>query len=346
MSTPAGVRRLLLDEAPGERRGVVLLDGRPERLLVERDGEAPAAPLGARFVGRVTALAGDRVFVALPGGPDGIMHPSGGRLAEGAVVEVEVAAEAHAEKGPRLRLRAAGEGAPRPLAPAPDLPARLQGFAPEAAVERGATAREAADLAEEAALAAVHRFRGGLTLHVEPTRALTAVDVDLAEGGAGGPAGVRRVREANLSAIRHAVRLLRLKALAGAAVLDLAGLPGPDDRGLLRAEAERALAPDGPEASALAPDRYGLLALARPRRERPVAGLLLDAGGRPTVRTLAQRLLRELERAAAAEPGSRWTAVAPGGVADALAPLLPTLGPRFGLRRLADGEGEAHIRPQ
>ena len=342
MSTVAGVRRLLLDEAPGERRGVVLLDGRPERLLIERDGEGPPAPLGARFVGRVTALAGDRAFIALPGGPHGVMRLPDPRPAEGAVVEVEVAAEAHADKGPRLLWRASGQGVPRLLAPAPGLAERLAAFAPGVPVERGPAARDAADLAQEEALAVTHRFRAGLTLHVEPTRALTAVDVDLAAGEA---AGARRLREANLSALRHAVRLLRLKGLAGVAVIDLAGLPDAHDRGLLRAEAERALDPDGPDASAFAPDRLGLLTLVRPRRERPVASALVGPDGAPTARTTAQRLVRELERQGAAEPAMRWVAVAPMAVAAHLQPLLCALGPRFALAELAAGAGEAHIRP-
>lgn len=341
MSTVPGVRRLLLDEAPGERRGVVLLDGRPERLLIERDGEGPDAPLGARFVGRVTTLAGDRAFVALPAGPDGVLRLASPHPPEGAAVEVEVAAEAYAEKGPRLVWRAAAEGAPRRLAPAPLLAERLAAFAPGAELERGAVAREAADLAEEQALAVTHRFRAGLTLHVEPTRALTAVDVDLAAGRGAAP---RRLREANLSAVRHAVRLVRLKALAGVTAVDLAGLPGVEDRGLLRAEAERALAPDGPDASASGPDRHGLLLLSRPRRERPVAAALLGPDGAPSPRTVAQRLVRELERQGSAEPGARWLAVAPPAVAAELAPLLPLMGPRFGLRELAPGGGEAHIR--
>jgi len=33
-------RRIYIDKAPGETRGVVTLDGRPERLLIEREGEA------------------------------------------------------------------------------------------------------------------------------------------------------------------------------------------------------------------------------------------------------------------------------------------------------------------
>ena len=349
MSTVAGVRRLLLDEAPGERRGVVLLDGRPERLLIERDGEGPDAPLGARFVGRVTSLADDRAFVALPDGPDGVMRPpSDAPPAEGAAVEVEVGAEARADKGPRLTWRAAAAGPPRRLSPGPTLAERLAGFAPGEAIGGGADAEAAADLAQEAVLAVRHRFRGGLTLHVEPTRALTAVDVDLAAGaadGAGGASMARRAREANLSAVRHAVRLVRLKGLAGVTVVDLAGLPPAHDRGLLRAEAERALAADGPDASAAGPDRFGLLVLARPHRERPLAEALLGADGAPTPRTVAQRLVRELRRQCAAEPGSRWVALAPAPVAEALALLLADLGPRVSLRELAGGAGEAHIRP-
>ena len=42
-----GVRRAFLDRSPGETRGVVLLDGRPERLLIVRDGDATPR-LGAR----------------------------------------------------------------------------------------------------------------------------------------------------------------------------------------------------------------------------------------------------------------------------------------------------------
>ena len=348
MSTVAGVRRLLLDEAPGERRGVVLLDGRPERLLIERDGEAPAAPLGARFVGRVTALAADRAFVALPDGPDGVMRmsepaPARAPPAEGTAVEVEVVAEAHAEKGPRLLWRRAATGPPRRLSEGPVLADRLAAFAPGESIAGGAEAEEAADLAQEAALALAHRFRGGLTLHVEPTRALTAVDVDLAEGTAG--AGERRTREANLSAVRHAVRLVRLKGLGGLTVVDLAGLPPAGDRGLLRAEAERALAADGPDASAAGPDRFGLLVLARPRRERPLAAVLLGPDGEPSPRTVAQALVRALRRQAAADPGSRWVAAAPRPVAVALAPLLTKLGLSVGLRELAAGGGEAHIHP-
>lgn len=341
MSTPGGVRRLLLDEAPGERRGVVLLDGRPERLLIERDGEGPDAPLGSRWSGRVSALAGDRVFVELPHGPAGVMRTPPVPVTLGAPVQVEVVSEAFGAKGPRLAWCAIGEGARRRLAAAPALVERLRACEPGTEVERGLLAREAADLAQEAALAVEHRFRGGLTLAVEPTRALTAVDVDLA---AGEGAGAKRVTEANLSAIRHAVRLLRLKGLGGVTVIDLVGFPEPDTRGLLRAEAGRALAVDGPDAQATAPDRFGLLHLSRPRRERPLAAVLLAADGRPSARTLAQSLVRDLQREGRAEPGGEWVVEAAPEVACEIAPLLAAAGVRAGLQEVADDRGRSHIR--
>ena len=268
----AGVRRLLVDASPGERRGVVLLDGRPEHLLIERDGPSDVVALGARLVGRVGAWAGEQAFVQLHVGPPGLMKaPPGERPAQGAAVEAAVAAEAWRDKGPRLRWIGPSEGPPRPLAPPPPLHAQLAALAPGVEIERGDLAREAADLAEEAALSVEHRFRAGLRLVVEPTSALTAVDVDVA---AGQGASAARIREANLSAVRHAVRLLRLKSLGGTAAIDLAGFPDAGLRGLYRAEAARALAADGPDADAAPPDRFGVLMLSRPRARRPVEALL------------------------------------------------------------------------
>ena len=331
-----GVRRLLLDEAPGERRGVVLLDGRPERLLIAREGEPPAAELGARYVGRVGVRAGRRVFVQLPHGPDGVASAPE-PAPEGAAVEVEVVAEARDGKGPRLTLLEPAEGAPRLIAAAPDLPDRLRGFAPGVAVETGREAEAAADLAEETALARSHAFRGGLTVHVESTRALTAVDVDLAAGeGAGEP----RIKEANLSALRHAARLLRLKGLGGLVAIDLVGFPRPDLRGLYRAEAERAFAGD-PGVVVAPPDRFGLVIVSRPHRERGAAARLCDPEGRPTARTMAQRLLRDLRRELRVDPGAPLVAVGPPEVVAALRPWLPP--GRVGLREVACDREAAHI---
>ena len=46
-------RSFFIDKGIGETRGVVTLDGRPERLLIARAGEDPVGALGARSVARV-----------------------------------------------------------------------------------------------------------------------------------------------------------------------------------------------------------------------------------------------------------------------------------------------------
>ena len=89
-------RRLYLDESFGERRGVVTLEGRPERLLIERQGETAVAA-GARFVARLTRLdrANGLGFLNL-GQQEAVLNlgPEAKGLAQGAAVEVEVRSEA------------------------------------------------------------------------------------------------------------------------------------------------------------------------------------------------------------------------------------------------------------
>ena len=49
-------RRIFLDEGVGETRGVVTLDGAPERLIIRRDRDDPRQALGARLVAVVAAV--------------------------------------------------------------------------------------------------------------------------------------------------------------------------------------------------------------------------------------------------------------------------------------------------
>ncbi len=331
----SGVRRLFLDEAPGERRGVVWLDGRPERLLIARDGE-DGVRVGERRVGRLGARGpGGGAWVELGEGPPGWIARAPAGLAQGCAFALEVQAQAHGDKGPRVSWSAPAQGPPRLLAAVPDLLVRLADFA-DAPVEAGREAREAADAAEAEALATVHRLAGGLVLTIQPTRALASVDVDTSA------ATPRAVQEANLRAIRHAARLLRLKALGGTVVIDLVG--ARPAAGLMRAEAARAFAADGPEVRVLPPDSLGLLAVARPHRERPLAEALLDGDGRPTARTQAQRVLRELQRELAVRPGVLFELRCSCDVAAEAAPFVGALGSRVRLvAGLAPGRTGADI---
>jgi Ribonuclease G/E len=250
-------RRAYLDVGPGETRGVVTLDGRPERLLIARAGDLPVQALGARVVARVRALnrANALAFLDLGAGPDAVLNlgkdvppPT-----EGQALEVEIRAEARGTKGATVRLIAPAEGPPRLLEAAPSLEDRLRGFAPGAEIRIGGIARSMADGAQEEALATIFPLPGGGSLAIEPTRALTAVDVDL--GAAPSSEAKRATRAANLAALAVAARVLRLKGLGGLIVVDLVG-KGHDAPALLSA-ARVAFGPDNPGVALGAISRFG-----------------------------------------------------------------------------------------
>ena len=269
-------RTLFLDKGIGETRAVVQLRGRPERLLIARDGDPASARLGARVAARVRRV--DRTlnlaFLDLGEGVEAVADAA--KLVEGAALDVEVTAEPRAGKAASVRIHGPAEGeAPRLLAPAPTLEERLQTFA-RGAVTRGPDAREAADEAEEAALALVHPLPDGGSLSIEPTRGMIAVDVDL--GARAGSDAKRTARAANLAALTELARLLRLKALGGLVEIDLAGR-GHDGDALTRT-AREALHPDQPGVNLGPISRFGTMEILKPWRERPVAERLNDPDGR------------------------------------------------------------------
>jgi Ribonuclease G/E len=320
-------REAFLDEGFGERRGVVLLDGRPERMIIERDGDSPAQRLGARSVARVRAVekAQGMAYLVLPHGPDAVAPA--GRLAQGQILSVEIAAEARGEKGPGVVILGPATGEPRLIEEAPALEARLAGWT-GAAPRRGEAARTAADAAEAAALASLHDLPGGGRIAIEPTRALVAVDVDLA--GRRGADARRLARAVNLAAIAEAARLIRLKGLGGLVVFDLVG-KGHDGTALSQA-AVQAFEPDQPGVSIGPISRFGLFELATPHRFAPLAERLLDVDGRLSLQTIARRVARAIQNEARANPGVRLEVRASPDVAAAFETHMKELTGIFGQR--------------
>jgi Ribonuclease G/E len=320
-------RRIYIDEAPGETRGVIVLDGRPERLLIERAGEAWAR-LGLRRRARVTLV--DRglglAMLDLGDGQDASLRLKADRAppVQGQALDVEIAIEPQGGKPAVVRLLPPDVEAGDP----PSLERRLEALAPDARVILGPQARAVADEAEEEALAIEHRLVGGVSLAIEPTRALTAVDIDL---GSGGGDGKRAARQANLAALQALGRLLRLKALGGLVVVDLVGR-GHDGQALAHA-VQAAFAADQPGVVIGPVTKFGTLELALPRRLRPIREILCDGSGQRSVRTLALSLVRAIERQARAAPGSRLLArCAPEVAAAAAGPaeaLKGIVGARF-----------------
>jgi len=330
-------RRIYLDRGIGEDRGVVTLDGRPERLIVRRDGDDPKLALGARLAARVASLepALATAFLDLGGGAEAILpFKPDLKPIRGQTVEVEIRSEPRRGKLAIARWLGAGEGAPRLLGEAPDLVADLRALVRDADLVEGRAAREMADEAEAEALEVLHPLPGGGVLAVEPTRALTAIDVDLGERK--GADAKRMTRQANLAAIGLGARLLRLKGLGGIVVLDLVGR-GHDGAALMAA-ARTAFAPDNPGVAIGPVGRFGTMELALPRRVTPLSEILCRADGQPSDRTLAQRLIRRLQAEGEAQPGARLLCVCAPEVAAAAAPLVAKLAEKMGARFTVRGD--------
>lgn len=323
----AGLRRAWIDRAPGETRGVVTLDGRPERLLIERQEDPPGLGWGARSVGRVAAVErGLRsAFVDLADGE--VVASLTESSLQGAFVELVILTESRRDKRATARIMGPAQGPLRLLEPGPDLRTRLLDWTGETP-ETGDAAREVADLAQEHALAVEYLLPGGGSVSVERTRGLVAVDVDVA-GAALGRDARRAMSRVNAVALHEAARLIRLKGLGGPVVIDLAG--GARDGEKLQAVARQAFEPDGSGVVHGPLSRLGLLQLSRPWRETPALDRLLD-GDRLSLRTRGSDLLRAAQREGAAMPGALLELRAAPALAEVVQPFIAGLGPRFSLR--------------
>jgi Ribonuclease G/E len=336
-------RRLYLDHSPGETRGVVTLGGRPERLIIERlDDDRDRPSLGRRYVARLARIerATASAFLDLGQGREALLALSGEAktLAEGAVVEIEITAEARRGKLALARYLGPSGGPARALEPPANLAQRLSAFAPGAAPVTGPEARDMADEAEAEVLAIEHALPGGGSIAIEPTRALVAVDVDL--GARSGD--VRRIaRQANLTALAETARLLRLKGLAGLVVIDLVG--SGHDGAALAAAAKAAFGPDEPGVALGPISRFGALQIATPWRIRPLAEQLSDAAGAISPATVALRVLRALEREGRADGGARLRATCAPAVAEAATPYISALTDAIGGRFEILSEGQRRI---
>ncbi|PLR22137.1 RNA-binding protein [Caulobacter zeae] len=334
-------RRAYLYKGVGETVGVVTLDGRPERLIVQWPGDDVLDAEGVRGVARVKSVerAFGAAFVALPGGADVLLpiKPDMPKLVQGGLVEIEIRTASRADKAAVARFVGegpVGEGAePRVLAAAPTLEEQLRHYVKAGSPTTGERALEAVEAAEADILETVFSLPGGGDVAIETTRALTSVDVDL--GGREGDAK-RAARQANMAAIAVSARVLRLKGLGGLVVFDLVGR-GHDGQALTVA-ARNAFAPDNPGVAIGAISKFGALEMALPRRARPVMERLVDARGGWTAPYAARRLARALEREGRADPGGRLAARCAPAVLEAFAELDAGLAERLGRRFTVSAE--------
>jgi Ribonuclease G/E len=264
----------------------------------------PGAPdgVGDLHRGRVTAVvpAMAGAFVAI-GDAAGFLPDSEGAagVTQGTVLAVRVTRAAHGGKGPRLTARLneaerrlAGTGPPALLRRGPGALGRLAAMHADAPVvvddpALAATLRPLLrsrltvgptfDDAVEPEIAALSDRQvvlpGGARVTMDPTPALTAIDVDLGAGGVGRGRKAATHAAANRALLPALARQIRLRNLGGAVLIDLAGMT-TRRRAALGPDVIAALAPDPLQPRFLGFTALGLAEILRPRIHPPLHELL------------------------------------------------------------------------
>lgn len=369
---------ILAEASPGEVRTALLLGGLLTEAWVERPARPDGVGDLHRGRVVATAAAMSGAFVALQGNETGFLpenaasaprQPIKQAVQEGQILGLRVTRAAQAGKGPRLsallteaeaaRIAAAPAGAPRLVARGPCAAERLAARYPEAHIRVHGAAKAAALRAalgdrvvlshgavfdevlegEFASLAeSTAALPGGGVLHIQTTRALTALDVD--SGGAGD--GLARFNE---TALPEIARQIRLRNLSGAILLDVAGLSTRRRQALLEPLRD-ALRPDA-LARLVGLTGLGLFEIVRDRIHPPLA----EALNSPLAEGLAA--LRQAARDAAARPAHKLMLEARPEVIAALRALPGALeeytalaGHGLELRSLAQGPPQIREVPR
>jgi Ribonuclease G/E len=314
-------RRILAESSPGEVRVAVIRDG----LLTDYAIWRPGAPDGVgdvyrgRVITRAAAMAG--AFIAL-GNYEGFLPDNQGAdgLSDGDIVTVRIVRAAQGGKGPRLAVDAStllGDGSPALLsrgsgalvelaerhAEAPillddaALAARLQGrFATRIRLVPVAFDDAVLDEVQTLGEPTIELPQNG-RLHVYPTPALVAIDVDAGGAVASRQGKMAAHMAANRAALPELVRQIRLRNLSGAILVDFAGL-SPRRRATLHNELQSALADDPLRPRLLGFTALGLAEIVRPRVHPPLHELQAGshAAGLAALRRLAAEAVAQPHR--------------------------------------------------
>jgi hypothetical protein len=294
--------------SPGERRIAALIDDRLEYAAIERPDRPDG--VGDLHAARVSAISipMSGAFLTLADGTTGFLpesetppprRPIAKAVGEGDLIVVRITRAAQGGKGPRVSMRLAPEdSATRATAPGllrrgPGAAERFCRLLPDAPVVTDSAALAARlrpvlgrdrvvlrldgafdpvleDAFAELSSSAV-ALDGGARLLIHPTPALTAIDVDA--GSAAGLGGAGAVMAVNEEAAREVARQIRLRDLAGAILVDFAGLAVKRREALVEPLA-RALRDDPLQPRLLGMTRLGLMEIVRPRIHPPLHEVL------------------------------------------------------------------------
>lgn len=354
---PRGAR-ILVSASPGEVRTALLEGGVLTEAWVERPARPDG--VGDLQRGRVSAVAPAMAgaFIALADGETGFLpeseasadrKPIAAAVQEGLILPLRITRAAQGGKGPRVTARLteaefakaadAPAGAPRLVARGPSAAERLATRYPmaEVLVDNAAlAARLRPALGNRVQPATAPAFDDSLEaefdilagpeaplpgagrLLIHPTPALTAIDMDA--GSAAGARGAQAVAALNRDALPELARQIRARNLAGAILVDFAGL-SPKRRQALAEPLQAALAADR-HARLLGFTHLGMAEIVRDRIHPPLHEVL-GRPASPLTRGLAA--LRQAVREAAARPGTRFALRAAPSVIAALQGLSGAL---------------------
>lgn len=344
---------LRVSVSPGEVRVAGLLHGRLEMACIERAGEPDGVGdlHVARVTTILPAMSG--AFLILGDDRSGFLPESelppprraiSQALHEGQMLTVRITRAPYGGKGPRLTARlttaeraiadASTDRQPLLLCRGPDATLRLARMWPDApivtdgpdlavrlrrslgagriALQHGSAFGADLEAAFDS-LANPHVvLDGGGSLLIHPTPALTAIDVDSGSLAASRDAAAHATL--NQAATAALARQIRLRNLAGAILVDFAGLPIRRRESLVEPLAA-ALASDPLDAKLLGMTRLGLMEIVRPRIHPPLHEIL---GLPASPLTLGLAAMRQALREVAALQGAALALVAAPEVIQAI----------------------------
>lgn len=289
-------RRAVIEELVGETRAAVYEGRKLVELHLDRWSDFNKPRFGERWTARVGTVdpSVGGMWLQMGKGPDALLSFKGQkdmpRLTEGERIDVTIAKEAMAEKGPVVRYVAEPTRESPGVVQALSLRERLTQRFPDITFEESSVGL---DTSTERNVA----IPGGGSITIERTQALIAVDVD--KGGA------KTVMDCSVNGAKLIMAQLRQRRLGGLIAIDFPNLRQPKHRSsVIRVMEEMAEA--DPASIRIAPfSRFGVVEMTRGQDGASLDAQLNDRFGEPTVETRAIHALRRLEREAKASAGAQ-----------------------------------------
>lgn len=292
-------RRAVIEEAVGETRAAIYEGRKLVELHLDRWSDFWKPRIGEQWTGQVVSVDPSigGLWVELGKGPNGLLSFKAQRdlprLTEGERIDVTIAKEAIAEKGPVLRYAGPASREKPGAETVLSLRERLLQRFPHISFEDASVG--IIDTATERQLA----IPNGGTITVDHAQALIAIDID--KGGA------KTVMDCSVAAAKLIMAQLRLRGLGGLIAIDFPNLRQPKQRSKIIAIMEE-LAETDPASIRIAPfSRFGVVEMTRGLDGPSLDMKLNDRFGEPTLETRAIQALRQLEREGKASAGARLT---------------------------------------